>query len=136
MSADRPAARGQFSFTKVVVDDLDRCAAFYRAVFGLSELARVDDEIAGEPISEIMFSPTSDGAATFVLLTYRDRSAAAVGEVICGFITPDLEALVARATDAGGRVVDDMRVMPALGVKVAFVADVEGHVLEVVELLA
>jgi predicted enzyme related to lactoylglutathione lyase len=133
-NADGP--EDHFGFTKLIVDDLERCSSFYQRVFGLTELARVDDAIAGEGISEIMFNPTGDGAASLVLLKYTDRRPPPRGEVILGFITPDLEVLVARATEAGGTVVQDVRNAPEHGVKVAFVTDVEGHLVEVVELLA
>jgi lactoylglutathione lyase len=136
MTAQPDVSTAQFSFTKVIVDDLERCSAFYQQVFGLTESARVDDEIAGRSISEIMFNPTADGAGTFVLLRYNDRDQPAAGELITGFITGDLEALVARAIEAGGTVADDIRKMPEHGVEVAFLNDIEGHLLEVVELLS
>lgn len=125
-----------FGFSKLLVADLERCADFYKAAFGLSEMVRVDSEIAGRPISEIMFNPTAEGAATFVLLTFNDVEKPSAGEVILGFQVTDLEALVTRAQAAGAEVVDEIRAMPEHGVKVAFIKDVEGHLIEVVELLA
>lgn len=131
--SDRPS--DHFGFTKLVVNDLERCSAFYQEVFGLSELNRVDADVADRKISEIMFNPTGKGAATFVLFKFLDSEAPAGVEVIAGFITTDLEALVARAVEAGGTIAQPIRSMPEHGVNVAFVADVEGHLLEVVEQL-
>jgi catechol 2,3-dioxygenase-like lactoylglutathione lyase family enzyme len=51
-----------FSFTKVVVDDLEAAAAFYTATFGLEEQFRVDGEIAGLEMAEIVYAPTAAGA--------------------------------------------------------------------------
>jgi len=55
--------------------------------------------------------------------------------VIQGFITDDLEAFVERALTAGGAVVDAPWDSVEHGVKVAFVTDVEGHLIEVVQMI-
>ena len=91
--------------------------------------------IEGRPISEIMFNPTASGGATFVLLAYTDTATPALSESITLFITPDLAGLLDKARIAGGQIVDEMRDMPEHGVKVAFVRDIEGHLIEVVQLL-
>jgi len=123
-----------FGFTKLLVNDLEACAAFYAAVCGLRELARVDAQIAGRPIREIMYHPTADGGATFVLLQFLDQPGTG-SESILGFQTQDLPAFLQRAIAAGGKVVDPIKAMPEHGIKVAFVRDLEGHLIEVVELL-
>lgn len=127
--------KAHFGFTKLVVQDLDRAALFYKDVCGLTELARVSDKIAGRAIDEILFNATGEGAATFVLLKFLDRTEASKEEVIIGFQTPDLAGFLERAKAAGGTVVADIVSMPHHGVKVAFVNDPEGHLLEVVEML-
>jgi predicted enzyme related to lactoylglutathione lyase len=128
-------APAHFSCTKLVVADLEKACTFYKSVFGLTEQNRVNAAIEGQPISEIMFNPTAPGGATFVLLAYTDTSTPSLSESITLFITPDLAGLLKKALAAGGQVVDEMRDMPEHGVKVAFVRDVEGHLIEVVELL-
>jgi catechol 2,3-dioxygenase-like lactoylglutathione lyase family enzyme len=129
------AVKAKFNFSKLVVRDLDRCAAFYRDVCGLREIARVDADIAGRPIREIMFHPTSEGGANFVLLTFLKEAPPAAGEMIVGMETADLAAFIERAEKAGGRVEQAPRVFEAYHVKVAFVRDVEGHLIEVVQQL-
>jgi len=124
-----------FGCTKLVVADLERACAFYKSVFGLTEQARVDAEIEGRKISEIMFHPTAPGGATFVLLAYADTTMPARSEAIILFITPDLATLLDKARAAGGTVVENAYDRPEHGVKVAFVRDNEGHLIEVVELL-
>ncbi len=42
---------------------------------------------------------------------------------------------MARAETAGGRVTDPIREMPDLNLRVAFVEDGEGHLIEVVQML-
>jgi predicted enzyme related to lactoylglutathione lyase len=130
--AEAPA---HFSCTKLVVADLEKACAFYKSVFGLTEQNRVNAAIEGRAISEIMFNPTAPGGATFVLLAYTDTVTPALSESIILFITPNLAGLLEKARRAGGRAVQEMRDMPEHGVKVAFIRDIEEHLIEVVELL-
>jgi len=122
-----------FGFTKLVVGDLEAAADFYTSVCELTEMARIDSAIEGRPISEIMFNTTGEGAATFVLLTYNGAPAPKAGELILGFITKDIDAFASRVVAAGGRVAEQATPRPQHGVKVAFVRDPEGHLIEVVE---
>lgn len=132
MSASQP---DHFGFTKLLVDDLEATATFYKSVCGLTELARVESVIAGRPISEIMFNATGQGAATFVLLKFVGSPKPHNDEVILGFQTADVLAFVQRVVAAGGTIVEEVKDMPEHGVKVGFVRDIEGHLIEVVELL-
>ncbi|MBY0511834.1 MAG: VOC family protein [Rhodospirillaceae bacterium] len=125
-----------FGFTKLVVADLEKSAAFYKATAGFTEQARVDDAIEGRRIQEIMFNPTTPGASTFVLLSYPDAPKPVQGELITGFITDDIAGFVQRAERAGGRITEAPHAKPEHGVKVGFVRDPEGHLIEVVEMLA
>ena len=126
---------GGFGFTKLVVGDLEKAAAFYKSVCGFTEQARVTDSLGGRAISEILFEPATLGGHTFVLLAFLDTPKPAAGEAILGFTVTDIVGFVARVRAAGGSVVDDVKAMPAHGVRVAIVTDIEGHLIEVVELL-
>jgi predicted enzyme related to lactoylglutathione lyase len=124
-----------FGFTKLLVHDLEATARFYKDVCGLTELQRVDSTIAGRAISEIIFTATAPGAGSFVLLKFLDAPKPTNDEVIIGFITDDAEAFLDRAVAAGGAIADPAKPHPDHGVKVGFVTDCEGHLIEVVELL-
>jgi len=124
-----------FGFTKLLVDDLEKTADFYKAVCNLTETARVEDAIGGRKISEILFAPTAENAGTFVLLKFLDAPKPTNDEVILGFITDDVDAFVSRAIANGGSLVQQPVAQPQHGVKVGFVTDCEGHLIEVVELL-
>jgi len=125
-----------FGFTKLLVVDLEKSAQFYRDVFGLKETTRIQSEIAGRALEEILFNPTGDGAATFVLLKFVDATVPSANELILGFLTSDIDALIARATTAGASVVREALDYPHLSVKVAFITDLEGHLIEVVQPMA
>lgn len=128
-------SKAHFGFTKLLVQDLEKSAKFYSEVCGLTELVRVDAAIAGRPISEIMFNPTGEGAAMFVLLKFMDTDDAQGHDVILGFQTDDVVAFVERAVAAGGQIVDPVTDNPDHGVKVGFVRDPEGHLIEVVQVM-
>jgi len=125
-----------FGFTKLVVADLDAASTFYTSVFGVVETGRVSAEIAGRPIDEIMYAATSTGGGTFVLLRFADQSKPTQSEVILGFIVSEIDALFAHAVAAGGVITQTPTDMIEHGVRVGFLTDPEGHLIEVVELLA
>jgi lactoylglutathione lyase len=122
-------------FTKLVVDDLDKAAAFYRSVCGLVEEGRGEDQIAGRPIQELYFQSDPPGTGTFTLTRFVDAPGTSKPGVILGFVTDDVVAFVERAESAGGSVAQAAHPRPEYGVKVAFVNDVEGNLIEVVQLL-
>lgn len=123
-----------FAFTKLVVGDLEACAAFYSRTFGLTELYRVTDAIGGRRIDEVLFVPTAEGGGTLALLTFGDPPESA--GVIPGFVTDDLDAVFERGVAAGGTVYQAPTDMPAHGHRVGFLADPEGRVIEIVQALA
>lgn len=125
----------QFSGTKLLVDDLEATGRFYKAVCGLTEVTRVRAKIGGREIDEILFNFRGEGPPNFVLLKFVGAPRPTCDETINVFITEDLPAFVARALEHGGTLVDPPYDNPEHGVKVAFVKDVEGHLMEVVELL-
>lgn len=125
-----------FSFTKLVVDDLERMADYYCAVFDLHRVGRhaSDRGALGEPIDEIFLSHSpNDRHGSFILFKFRERAPARDDQVILGFQTRDLDAVVERAGRAGGTLAAPIKDMPELAVRVAMIRDPEGHVCELVE---
>jgi lactoylglutathione lyase len=125
-----------FSFTKLVVADLETSAAFYTQVFGVEEQYRVKATIGGRPIDEILYHATAPGGAAFVLLRFADTAEPMSGSVILGFVTDEIDDVFVRAVAAGGSVVDPVHDSPEHGVRVGFLADPDGHLLEVCQMLA
>ena len=126
------------SFTKLVVHDLDKLAGFYREVYGLHAVNRVRDvSIGNEAIDEVMLSPDPSARwGSLVLLKYLGRGPSPAGELILGFTTGDLPGLLERVKKAGGGITAPIKDMPELGIRVAFATDPEGHLAELVEVLA
>ena len=94
--------------------------------------------MAGEPIEEIILIRGADmaGEVTLVIWRWPARPAPRDSDVIPGFITTDIDTVFARTEAAGGRIVQTPRDMPDHGVRVGFIADVDGRLIEVVQMLA
>jgi len=131
------SAASSFAFTKLIVHDLEKMAVFYREVYGLHAVNRVRGEhIGDDEIDEIMMSPDPTAQwSSLVLLKYAHREASPNGELILGFTTDDLPALLERVRAAGGGVHAPIKEMPELRIRVAFATDPEGHLAELVQLV-
>lgn len=128
-----------FTFTKLVVEDLDAMCEYYCAVFGLhpGTRERFDDGVGGEPIDEIaLVANPGDSFGAISLLKFEQRRPPQPDEVILGFTTPDLSALLDRVQRAGGTLLGKIKDMPSHQIRVAFARDPEGHLSELVELQA
>jgi len=140
MATSKPDAAARFTFTKLVVDDLEAMADYYCSVFGLHRglRERFDDGVGGsEPIDEVaLVAAPGDRYGALSLLEYVSRAAPRSHEVILGFTTSDLTALLERVRGAGGSVLGQIKELPDHGIRVAFARDPEGHVAELVELRA
>ena len=125
-----------FMFTKLLVNDLAKASAFYTAVFGLVEMHRVEAAITGRSVTEVIYMPTSEGGPMFILAKFNDVSTPSKDELILGFATKDLEALLARVEEAGGSVAEPIQDVPQAGMRHAFIRDAEGHLIQVSQVMA
>ena len=125
-----------FSFTKLVVHDLEGMSAYYQRAYGLKEFERIQAEIEGDAIDEIFLGiDAAHGPGTLTLLQFPTRPAPTPGAIILGFVTDDLEALVAAVEAAGGTVREGIRESEAAPVRVAFTVDPEGNLAENVQVI-
>lgn len=128
------ARLSDLSFMKLVVDDLEKMSAFYREVFDLHDVARIQAQIGDEPIDEIMLSPNPDDSfGPLMLLKWVKRAGPQAGAVILGGTTSDLPGLLDRVRAAGGGIAHDTKDSPEMGVRAAFATDPEGNLLELVQ---
>lgn len=123
-----------YLFAKTFVHDLDAMAAFYENVLGLIPFGRHQDEMFGRKIDEITYQSSYPGGPALTLIKYLDSTGPVAGEAVQGFMSDDLEALVARALAHGGSVPEPIKDVPGFGLKVVFVLDPEGHVNEVIQM--
>lgn len=126
-------ADGAFTFTKLIVGDLERSAAFYRDVCGLTEANRIDADSETGPLTEIILAGERPGSATLVLIRYHGQPAVQRGDSILGFYTADIDAFLQRLVAAGGSVTGPVKALPEAGLKYAMAKDNEGHVIEALQ---
>ncbi len=123
-----------FMFTKLIVADLAKSAAFYTAAFGLIKMHRLDAEILGRAVSELVFQSTYAGGPMLILAQFHDAKQAAANELILGFATQDMEACLARVEQAGGTLAEPVREISEANMRVAFLKDPEGHIVQVTQI--
>lgn len=126
-----------FSFTKLIVSDVDSLFDFYHRVFGLVELTRVRQGEGEHQLDEIIMGASGAGysSPTLVIQRFPNRPVPAPGEATLGFVVADVDATVAAALAAGGSVYRAAHAQPQHGIKVAFIKDSDGHLVEIVEML-
>ncbi len=124
----------EFSFTKLLVSDLDRVTAFYQAACGYGAGQTLDASMGGRPVRETILSKPG-GGAELVIMTYLDGNHPPVGGAVNAFNTVDIEAFEARALGAGGSIVEAISVLEFNGntMRMGIYADPEGFLLEVLE---
>jgi lactoylglutathione lyase len=131
-----PSPKAWISSTKLIVGDLDRSAAFYQTTLGLTATARIKGvHNDGRAFEEIMYARTPEGGISFVLFHYPAAPKPVTNEVILVVTTEDLAAFMEQWFTAGGTLELPVKDMPEHGVKVVFLRDNEGHIVEVIERL-
>lgn len=120
-----------FTFTKLVVSDLERVIPFYRDVIGLRMLTRLTAPTGEYAQEEAVFVCESKERGPMLLLVrYLNKPAPAPGSVWTGFAVSDLHATVAAVEQGGGSIAVPIHDVPEHKVTVAVVADPEGHLVE------
>lgn len=123
-------------FTKLIVSDEKAQADYYGKVYDLNAIYHVEGVSDGEPFREIILSPGTDmSAGTLVMFNFTERAAPRDQQVILGFTTDDLDALVERIKANGGKLNGPVREETEHGVRVVFSVDPEGVLCENVQML-
>ncbi|QGP81111.1 VOC family protein [Sphingobium sp. CAP-1] len=120
-----------FSFTKIVVADLDRAVSFYRDAIGLKLLSRFV-AAGGDYAQEeaVMAARGRRDGPLLMLIRYLERPVPPPGAAWTGFAVDDLRATIDRVRKAGGKVVVPTHDLPQYAIRVAVVADPHGHLIE------
>lgn len=124
-----------FSFTKLVVADLERSERFYGAVFGMKRMHGVVSDEHQYALEETVLSLTSDpGAHILILVRYLRRPMPPAGSAWTGFRVADIEETVVSLRAHGGRVEVPVHDNAEFGTRAAIAADPDGHLIEIVQL--
>jgi len=124
----------ELTSTKLVVHDLDGTNAFYCEAYGFIERARVQAEMIGEPIDEVLLGSEGSPGVPLILMQYTKREAPPAGkEVALVIMADDLDALFRRVKDCGGQVLVEPYQSEHAPMRVGFTTDPEGHVIENLE---
>jgi catechol 2,3-dioxygenase-like lactoylglutathione lyase family enzyme len=128
---------GRFSFTKIIVADVDRLFGFYHEVFGLGVISRVRQGEGESELDEIIMGPAGEGyaAPSLVIQRYPNRPIPARGEATLGFIVSDIGRTIEKAVAAGATIDRPVRTASEHGIHVAFIKDPDGHLIEIVQML-
>lgn len=127
-----------FAFTKIVVADLEASERFYEKALGLSRAAYIEFGEEFDRLQEVVLAvPGSvSGGANLQLIHYPGRPKPVPGEAVIGFTVADAETSVAAMRAAGGRVTVPVTTIADHGVTCAYVADLDGHLIEIIQFSA
>jgi lactoylglutathione lyase len=124
-----------FSFTKLVVSDLERSERFYCDSFGMTVTRRVTSTDHEFALTEAILSlPGGSGSHVLVLTRYLSRAAPPPGAAWTGFVVSDIAGTMVMIEKAGGRVAVATHDSPDHKFLAALVADPEGHMIELIQL--
>jgi catechol 2,3-dioxygenase-like lactoylglutathione lyase family enzyme len=118
---------------KLIVRDLDKSAAFYGEVLGLSQIMRFEDVMNYRPMDEVMFAYPGGDSHPLVLIQFLDGDAPTHEQVVFVFFTDDIDAFLGRVERCGGRL-SERRDDPEHKARIAFWHDPEGNLVETVQL--
>ncbi len=123
------------AMTKFKVGDLAGLEKFYTETLGFAVVARIDEgEGEGELHELILALPGQQ--PQFALIQYPNLPVPQPGEAVVILAVSDLEATIADVVSAGGRSLSQIYDLPQYDLKMAYVADPEGHTLELTQKLS
>ena len=124
----------------VVVRDLDVAERFYREVFGMKPDHRVETQEHKYALDEVIMSlegaPGAPAGHALILTRYLERPCPPAGAAWTGFVVADIDATIAAVERAGGRSEVPVHENAEHGVRAAIVADPDGHLIELIQMLA
>lgn len=124
-----------FAFAKIVVSDLDASEQFYSQALGLARVTYIEfGEEEGRLQEVVLGLPNAmPGAANLQLIHFPNRPLPAPGATVLGFMVDDLDATITKLTDKGARITVPVLEMPEHHLRLAYVADLDGHIIELIQ---
>lgn len=124
-----------FAFTKIVVSDLEASEQFYCQALGLLRVTFIEFGEGVGKLQEVILAVPNDtaGGANLQLIHFPNKNSPAPGDTVLGFMVDNVDATVSALTDAGGRITVPALEMPDHRLKLAYVADLDGHIIEIIQ---
>jgi len=121
----------RLSFFKLNTADMEAALEFYRAAFGFTVIMTFDEP---DFLEHILGLPGQESGPNLLLVQYKDGRdvTPGPGHGPVGFDTSDITAAFDRAISNGAKCL--VPIFETGGVKVAILADPEGHEIELVQL--
>lgn len=126
-----PAGTLQF---KLVVKDLEKSGAFYRAVFQARQAMRLTSSMDRRPMEEILLERANGELLPLVLIKFLDGSSPTHTQAVIVNFTDDIDAFLQRVERGGGRL-SERRDDLEHKARIAFWYDPEGNLGETVQML-
>ena len=127
-----------FSYTKIVVADIEASEAFYGSALGMTTVMRGTMGETDWAHEECVMTTTGEMSIPMLqLIRYHDKPVPAPTGVWLGFNVTDLDAVIEKVRAAGGSVLMAPKLIEEhnLILIAAVVADPEGHMIELIEML-
>ena len=129
----RTIAPGTIQF-KLVVTDLDKSSAFYRAVFQVHQAMRLTSSMDHRPMEEILLERANGELLPLVLIKFLDGSSPTHSQAVIVNFTDDIDGFLQRVERGGGRL-SERRDDLEHKARIAFWYDPEGNLGETVQML-
>jgi len=123
-----------FALARFKVADLAGLEKFYTRALGFTVTTRADEGEGEQELHEI-FLGLGGAQPQFALIHYPNQPTPQPGEAMVALIVDDLEATIAAVQAEGGRDVTGVIPVPEYKMKLAFVTDPEGHMIELMQML-
>lgn len=122
-----------FAFTKLIVGDIAGLERFYCEALGLRVANRIEIDNGAWNLVETILAVGESAAPLLNLIHYPGRPVPPAGEAVIGFNVTDLDAVIAAAVAGGGSLAVPPVAVPEHGLRLAYVADPEGHTIELLQ---
>ena len=122
-----------FAFTKLIVGDIEQAERFYCSTLGFTRTATIEAGEGEGQLREFILSLGDQRGPQLILIQYLNRPTPAPGESVLGFMVDDVPTSVDTMIAAGAKVVVPVTEVPEHGLKLAYVSDPQGHLIEILQ---
>ncbi len=118
-------------YVKLIVDDAEALAPFYREVLGMKEIRRIHEPEHARPHLEIYLS--AGDSEQICLMEYIGRPTPPPGEVRVAFSVGSVDEAVAASQALGGGIILPAETLQQYNFRWATISDPEGHAIELMQ---